>query len=83
VTKDCSGGAASSSSLVQGDILFRVKWRHRCVCVCVLGTPLVQNGVHTVGVQGVTRWYKLTVFEGLVRNAISTALRVYIVFQAQ
>jgi len=51
--------------------------------MCVLGTALLQNGVHTVGVQGVTRWYKLTVFEGLVRNAISSSLRVSIVLTAQ
>jgi hypothetical protein len=43
----------------------------------------VQNGVHTVGVHGVTRWYKLTVSEGLVPNAISSLLRVSIVLRAQ
>jgi hypothetical protein len=43
----------------------------------------VQNGVHTVGVQGVTRWYKLTVPAGLVRNAISSLLRVSVVLTAQ
>jgi len=44
--------------------------------MCVLGTAPVQNGVHTVGVHGVTGWYKLTVCEGLVGNAISSLLRV-------
>jgi hypothetical protein len=44
----------------------------------VLGTAQVQNGVHTVGVQGVGKWYTFTVSEGLAPNAINSLLRVVI-----
>jgi hypothetical protein len=55
-------------------------WSRNEFVACSVDVCIVDcSSVHCV----VTRWYKLTVFEGLVGNAISSLLRVSIVLTAQ